>query len=1032
MARARPNVFTVPPGLDFARVTVEALLAGHLFPLGSQSDPFHLADLVLYVPTRRAGLAFQQAFLALGGRQSVVLPEIRPLAEPGDALEQLLAEAGDDGFIAGENRRITPLERAFRLRPAVAEWQARIVERRRADGENAPPPALAETLHLAEALGRLIDEMAIEGQDLARLATITPDEYDPSRFDDYWSLTRDFLSVAARDWPEICARLSVEDEMAARLRRIRQEARRLARQEQGRPVLVAGSTGSVRATAELMRVVSRLEQGAVILPGLDQRLDAQSWALVGSDEARLPTRFAHPQAVLKRTLALLGLNREDVRPLGQEPSALAARNALLSEAMRPAETSARWLETRAHVPIAKALDGMTLAEAHDEREEARLIAILMRQTLETPDAQAALVTADRALARRVALELETFGIMPDISDGATLAGSEAGLFARLFLAAAEGGRSAELLALLRHPASRFGFEFEELRSLVHRLEIVVARQHRFDPALPWAGRVRAVMEGQPPLWPWGKPAMREELEPLATLAATLDRAFAPFLPRAGTRPLADMVRDLRATIDDVSQAFNEAFSGAERLEDALETLIRFGKDLRVTSSELLALIEQRLGATPMPPEQPRGARARILGFLEARLLHADRVILGGLNEGSVPPAVAGDPFLNRSMRLGLGIQPGERRIGQAAHDVTMLAGTTDLVLTRAKRVGTAPSLPSRFLLRLAAFAGPDMWKGEVVARGEACLKALRALDDPGARVPAPPPRPVPGGRRIPQRISITEVETLFADPYALYARRILQLEPLGAIDPPPDARDRGTILHRVLERFTRELPAPDAEQAAQRLRAMAADELRMLASEPELKLFWERAFEAMLPGFLAYEAEARARAQLVIPEARAEKVLHLPSGARLTLTGKADRIEIDARGFARIVDYKTGTPPNWSAIETHTSPQLTLTARLLQDRAFAGLPDIAGVSGIAYLPIGGRQPVLPVHADKAPADFAALVEAILPRLVAELDALATGQKGYDATLRPKRNRGEEGIYDHLARLGEWLITGARDEGGDEA
>jgi ATP-dependent helicase/nuclease subunit B len=383
------------------------------------------------------------------------------------------------------------------------------------------------------------------------------------------------------------------------------------------------------------------------------------------------------------------------------------------------------------------------------------------------------------------------------------------------------------------------------------------------------------------------------------------------------------------------------------------------------------------------------------------------------------------------MRLGLGIQPGERRIGQAAHDVAMLAGTPDLVLTRAKRVGTAPSLPSRFLLRLAAFAGPDLWKGAVVARGEACLKALRALDDPGLPLPTEPPRPVPEGRRIPERLGITEVETLFADPYALYARRILHLEPLEAIDPPPDARDRGTILHRVLERFTRELPAPDAEQAAQRLRAMAADELRMLASEPELKLFWERAFEAMLPGFLAYEAESRARARHIIPEARAEKTLHLPSGARLKLTGKADRIEIDAQGFARIVDYKTGKPPNWPAIETHTSPQLTLTARLLQDGAFAGLPDIAGVAGIAYLPIGGREPVLPVHADKAPADFTALVEGILPRLVAELDSLATGRKGYDASLRPRRNRGEEGHYDHLARAGEWSISGAQDEGGDE-
>lgn len=1032
MARARPNVFTVPPGIDFPRVTVEALLEGRLFPVPDAADPFRLADLVLYVPTRRAGLAFQQAFVAVAGRGSAVLPEIRPLAEPGDALERLLAEAGDDGFVAGEKRRIGALERAFQLRPAVAEWQARLAEHRRASGEDPPPASLAETIDLAEALGRLIDEMAIEGQDLARLATITPQAFDPSRFDDYWSLTRDFLGVAARIWPDICAKSGVEDEMAARLRRIRQEAQRLAREDHARPVLVAGSTGSVHATAELMRVVSRLDRGAVILPGLDRRLDAQSWDLVGSEKAGLPTRFAHPQAVLKRTLATLGVTRADVTPLGHETAALAARNALFSEAMRPAETSGQWRETRHAVSVAEALDGVMLAEARDEREEARLIAILMRQTLERPGASVALVTADRALGRRVVLELETFGITPDVSDGTTLADSEAGRFVRLFLAAAESGRSPELLALLRHPASRFGFEGDELQALTHRLELFLARQHRFDPALPWATRVAAVLAGEAPAWPWGERATPQDLAPLAALAATLDRAFAPFLPQAGARRLADLAQALGATLDDVSAVFDGSFTGGDAIEDTLETLVRLGRDLWVTPGELPALMAQRLSATPLRRPQIAGARAHVLGFLEARLLHADRVILGGLNEGSVPPAVAGDPFLNRAMRLGLGIQPGERRIGQAAHDVTMLGGTTDLVLTRARRVGTAPSLPSRFVLRLAAFAGPEFWENQVKARGEACLAALRQLEDPGRRAGSQPPRPVPAEPRVPERISITEVETLLGDPYALYARRILRLEPLDPIDPPPDARDRGTILHGVLERFTKEPPAADAEQAAQRLRDLASAALRPLASEPELQLFWSRAFEAMLPGFLAYDAEARGRAASIIAEARARLELELPSGLRLVLTGKADRIEIDAEGFVRIVDYKTGTPPGWKDIEKGRSPQLTLTARLAEEGAFAGLPAIAGIAGIAYLPIGGREPVIPVHGDKGAADFAPLVRDILPALIARLDALARGVEAYDASIRPNRRRGEEGPYEHLARIGEWSIPGASEEGSEDA
>jgi ATP-dependent helicase/nuclease subunit B len=169
----------------------------------------------------------------------------------------------------------------------------------------------------------------------------------------------------------------------------------------------------------------------------------------------------------------------------------------------------------------------------------------------------------------------------------------------------------------------------------------------------------------------------------------------------------------------------------------------------------------------------------------------------------------------------------------------------------------------------------------------------------------------------------------------------------------------------------------------------------------------------------------------VIAEARARHSLDLPSGGRVMLTGKADRIEIGADGAARIVDYKSGTPPVWSAIAEGKSPQLTLTARLVELGAFAGVPSRMSVESIAYLPIGGRQPVVPVHAEKTAAEFGPLAKDILPRLMEKLDALARGAEAYDATLRAKRGRGEEGEYDHFARVAEWSIIAAADEAGDE-
>ena len=85
-------------------------------------------------------------------------------------------------------------------------------------------------------------------------------------------------------------------------------------------------------------------------------------------------------------------------------------------------------------------------------------------------------------------------------------------------------------------------------------------------------------------------------------------------------------------------------------------------------------------------EQP-GVHIRIFGPLEARLQDIDRVVLGGLNEGSWPPETRTDPWLSRPMRLKLGLDLPERRVGLAAHDFAQALGAKEVILTRAAKVG---------------------------------------------------------------------------------------------------------------------------------------------------------------------------------------------------------------------------------------------------------------------------------------------------------------------------------------------------------
>jgi len=67
-----------------------------------------------------------------------------------------------------------------------------------------------------------------------------------------------------------------------------------------------------------------------------------------------------------------------------------------------------------------------------------------------------------------------------------------------------------------------------------------------------------------------------------------------------------------------------------------------------------------------------GVRVRILGPLEARLTDIDRVVLGGLNEGTWPPETRSDAWLSRPMRHELGLDLPERRIALSAHDFAQM------------------------------------------------------------------------------------------------------------------------------------------------------------------------------------------------------------------------------------------------------------------------------------------------------------------------------------------------------------------------
>ena len=290
MAPATPRIFTIPASVPFLPTLIQALAAGTLVPTGIADDPLGLAAATLYLPTRRACRLARDAFLDVLGLEAAILPRIVPL---GDIDEDELAFDEASGTtepldlpptLSGLARRLTlarlVLAFAERVRPETAASSPLVV--------GTPTAALA----LADTLARLIDDMTVREIPWERLDGLVPDDLDR-----YWQLTLDFLAIAREHWPRILAERQAIEPAARRDRLIAAEAARLARKPDG-PVIVAGSTGSMPATARFIAAVARLPHGAVVLPGLDTHLDAQSWATLAGRRSARPTPRTSPKAAI--------------------------------------------------------------------------------------------------------------------------------------------------------------------------------------------------------------------------------------------------------------------------------------------------------------------------------------------------------------------------------------------------------------------------------------------------------------------------------------------------------------------------------------------------------------------------------------------------------------------------------------------------------------------------------------------------------------------------------------------------------------
>lgn len=980
----KPRIFGLPPGVDFA----DSLTKGVMERLQGM-PPEEVAKVEIFLNTRRMQRRMREVF---DNGPAGLLPRLR-----------LVTDLARDPVAIDVPPPVASLRRRLELAPLVGALL-----------DSQPDLAPRSALYaLSDSLAKLMDEMHGEGVDPQ--AVLDLDVTDRSG---HWARTQEFIGIVlkyfdfAQEPPDVEARQRMVIE------------RLIARWSDApptHPIIIAGSTGSRGATAMLMEAVSRLPQGAVILPGVDYDMPPAIWDAM-TDRRRFED---HPQYRFKLLMERLDLSISDIRPWDTTEPFSPARNRVISLSLRPAPVTDQWLKDGKELgDLPSAMENVTLVEAPSPRSEAETIALRLRAAMDE-GITAALITPDRMLTRQVAAALDRWNVVPDDSAGQPLHLSAPGRLLRQVAGLRVDQITGEsLLALLKHPLVSSGGNRGDHVRLTNELELSIRKK---GPAYPKGADLRGWAE---------KDAQKDWAEWIGGL---LDQIH------SGPKPDDDLPLP-----DHVAQhlALTEAFAAGPMAGESGLWDEAAGRKAKAVMTDL-ALHAEHGGAlsardysgivgsilSGAEVRNPDISHPNLLfwGTLEARVQSADLVILGGMNDGTWPETPTPDPWLNRDMRLKSGLLLPERRIGLSAHDYQQAIAAKEVWITRAARSEEAQTVPSRWVNRLtnlldglADQSGPEALKA-MRERGSKWIKtaeAISAADKPRG-TPAPRPSPCPPVEARPKELSVTQVQTLIRDPYAIYAKKVLGLYALNPLVPTADAPLRGNIIHDVLQKFISEDHDPATPAARDRLMQLTKDELDAQCPWPATRRLWYARMDSAADWFLSTEIDRRKRGAPAKLEAWGE--ITLPD-LDFKLKGKADRIDKTDDGRVILYDYKTGTPPSEKQ-QLYFDKQLILEAAMVALGAFNDIGRKEALDA-EFIPIkAGAKPVrAPILTDASPKKRKDAIEDLSvddewTKFQLLIKAWTDPARGYTAMMAAETSAyGSD--YDHLARYGEWNLSQA--------
>ena len=964
------NIYNIPGSCPFWDSLAEIYLNEF------QNEKLGLADALFLLPNRRACQALTNAFVKLQGLKPTVLPQIIPITEIED--DEFFFSSFDVETIWNDLK--TPISKEERL----FLFTRLIMSKPNEFG--IPQLTPAQALNLALNLATLIDTANNQNLSFDKLHDLVPEKYAS-----HWQEILKLLKIITEYWPQILHERNAIDASEFKNLLLLKQAQIWKNSNTDKHNIIAGVTASFPSIVEMFKTVGELQFGKIFFSGIDKYADDNYWNAIDEN---------HPQFEIKDLLGKLNINRNDIKNIKEATNP--DRERLISEIMRPAIVSDKWLDINKKINKNKAISNIEIINTNSQRDEALAIAIKMREVLDTPQKTAVLVTSDRNLARRVSSELKRFNVDIDDSAGIPLSLTPIGIYLRLIIEASLNfDKNVFLLDLLKNPLTLLGNSPLEFRKKVYKLELLLRKS---DRNIEQDDEELIILND-----------LKDNLSTLNSQLLSDDITFADIL-----KTHIDIAEKLASSDSALGKTFlwrgDAGKVAVNFITKMLQTSHNIGK---ISGSDYLYLLDELMGLETVRTNYGTHPRLSILGPIEALLQKFDYVIIGELNEGIWPKTPKADMWMSRPMMIDFGFATPEKNIGILGNIFYHFMMSDNVIITRAERIDGSPAQKSRWLLRLETVL-KALGTNIIELTNSNIFALANNLDKPKFFKPIKAPAPCPPLSARPRKLSASGIDLLVDDPYSVFAKYILKLYPLDDLDRELDQRDYGTLIHTIIEEFNNLYPEQLPDNAFDILADLGYKHFCNYNISKDIASFWFPKFLNTAKWVVEQELSYRGAIKKVHNEIKGEVAYSLPGG-EFSFTAKADRIDVLKDGSVNILDYKTGKIPSKKQVENGHALQLLIEGIIARKSAFS-LIENNTVSNLIYWQLGKEKLEISSNID----ELLDKAEEYLLKLINTFDFETTP---YHSRPTPKfipKNKD----YEHLARIREWSVQ-EDGEAGDE-